>query len=585
MKSLIPVLTSLALSPSVFAAPLPQHDINQQFLNQQQRQKAQEQQVTPVAPEVRLSPEPRSALSASGFPDEKPCFTLSQVALSGTKALPHWLPLQRQANTARGHCLGAKGINLLMGRLQNTLIGHGYVTTRVLAPQQDLNSGVPRLVVMPGYVRQVRLTDDSDKYATLYSAFPAHGGDVLDLRDIEQGLENLQRLPTVQTSMEIVPGEQPGESDIVISRHQERIWRVDASLDDSGSQSTGEYQGNLTLSLDNPLSLSDLFYLSGSHNLDGNGGKNSQSLTGHYSVPFGYWQAGITASHYDYVQTVAGLNGDYQYSGSSKNIDFQLSRILHRSGSQKTTLSADVITREQRNYINDNLSVSAVNNLAAINSDLIAGRDVLLKGKNVSILAAQDESTATHTVEQKTSGLTLALSGAAGSALNTAVTTAKQSQDESNSRIAALQATKAALSGVQAGQAVALDQAQGADPKNDNAIGVTLSYGSQSSKSEQTQTSTTSQGSSVMAGHNLVIQASDGDISVQGSQLQAGNNALLDASRDIILKSGENTSALTGKNESKGGTEGIGIGAGSAAGGFRFPPASTKPVAKKTVMA
>ncbi|MBV8042329.1 ShlB/FhaC/HecB family hemolysin secretion/activation protein [Pluralibacter sp.] len=353
MKRLFPVLPSLALSPFVFAAPLPQHDTNQQFLNQQQRQKAQEQQVTPVAPDIRLSPEPSSAPSTSGFPDEKPCFTLSQVALSGTQALPHWLPLQRQANKALGHCLGAKGINILMGQLQNTLIGHGYVTTRVLAPQQDLNSGVLRLVVMPGYVRQVRLTDNSDKYATLYSAFPAHSGDVLDLRDIEQGLENLQRLPTVQTSMEIVPGDKPGESDIVITRHQERIWRVDASLDDSGSQSTGEYQGNLTLSLDNPLSLSDLFYLSGSHNLDGNGGKKSQSLTGHYSVPFGYWQAGITASGYDYVQTVAGLNGDYQYSGSSKNIDFQLSRILHRSGSQKTTLSADVIAREQRNYIND----------------------------------------------------------------------------------------------------------------------------------------------------------------------------------------------------------------------------------------
>lgn len=134
----------------------------------------------------------------------------------------------------------------------------------------------------------MRLTNDSNKYVALYSALPAHSGNVLDLRDIEEGLENLQHLPTVQASMEIVPGDKPGESDIVITRHQERMWRVDASLDDSGSESTGQYQGNLTLSLEHPLSLSDLFYLSGSHNLDGNGGKKSQSLTGHYSVPFGY---------------------------------------------------------------------------------------------------------------------------------------------------------------------------------------------------------------------------------------------------------------------------------------------------------
>ncbi|MCT4709219.1 ShlB/FhaC/HecB family hemolysin secretion/activation protein [Enterobacteriaceae bacterium H11S18] len=352
-KRILSLWGAAILLPGLAYAAPDEQQREQQFLNQQQRQKAQEEQVTPVAPDVRLSPERSASSSLSAFPDERPCFTLTQVVLSGTDALPHWLPLQRQANKAVGHCLGAKGINLLMSQLQNTLVGHGYVTTRVLAPQQDLSSGVLRLVVIPGYVRQVRLTDESDKYVTLYSAFPVHGGDVLDLRSIEQGLENLQRLPTVQANMEIVPGEKPGESDIVITRRQERMWRVDASLDNSGSETTGQYQGNLTLSLDNPLSLSDLFYLSGSHNLDGNGGKNSQSLTGHYSVPFGYWLAGVTASEYDYVQTVAGLNGDYQYSGRSKNIDVQLSRILHRSGSQKTTLTTDVMAREQRNYLDD----------------------------------------------------------------------------------------------------------------------------------------------------------------------------------------------------------------------------------------
>ncbi len=309
--------------------------------------------MTPVVPDVNLSPVQQS-IPPNSFPAEKPCFPVSQVVLSGTQALPHWLPLQRQANQAVGHCLGVKGINLLMSRLQNGLVGHGYVTTRVLAPQQDLTSGTLRLVMMSGYIRDVRLAPDSNTYTTLYTAFPARKGNVLDLRDIEQGLENLQRLPTVNASMDIIPGDKPGESDIVIKRNQSRIWRVDTSLDNSGSASTGEYQGNLTLSLDNPLSLSDLFYLSGSHNLDGNsGGKSSRSLTGHYSVPFGYWLAGITASEYDYVQTVAGINGDYQYSGKSKNINVQVSRLLHRSGSQKTTLTADVIARAQRNFIND----------------------------------------------------------------------------------------------------------------------------------------------------------------------------------------------------------------------------------------
>jgi len=325
---------------------------DQQFIHQQEQQRALQQSLTPEAPDVRLAP-PVGAFGRINFPQETPCFTLSQVRLSGTEALPHWLPLQRISNQAVGKCLGSEGINLLMSTLQNRLIDHGYITTRVLAPAQDLKSGVLQLVVVPGKTRQVKLTPDSDHYVTLYSAFPAHEGQLLDLRDIEQGLENLQRLPTVQADMEILPGEQPGESDIALRWKQEKMWRVASGLDDSGTRSTGRYQGNVTLSLDNPFALSDLFYISGTSSLPHKSGKSTGNVTGHYSVPFGYWMFGLTANSYQYNQTSAGLNGDYRNSGKSKTLDFQVSRLLHRNARQKTTLTYDVLARESRNYVHD----------------------------------------------------------------------------------------------------------------------------------------------------------------------------------------------------------------------------------------
>lgn len=361
----ITLLTLLSLS--VFAAPaaltpLPgataagaEQALNtgdRQFIHQQEQQRALEQRLAPNAPDVRLSP-PAGGFGRIIFPKETPCFAISQVILSGIDTLPHWLPLQRISNQASGHCLGGKGINLLMSTLQNRLVSHGYITTRVLAPQQDLNSGELKLVIVPGDIRQIKLTSDSSHYITLYSAFPAHEGNLLDLRDIEQGLENLQRLPTVRASMEILPAGQPGESDIALLWQQQRMWRVGVSVDDSGTRSTGRYQGGLTLSLDNPFSLSDLFYLSGSHSLNSQGRKGSDNITGHYSVPVGYWMFGLTANSFHYHQTVAGMNGDYRYSGKSSNADFQLSRVLHRSGSQKTTLTYDVLARESKNFIDD----------------------------------------------------------------------------------------------------------------------------------------------------------------------------------------------------------------------------------------
>ncbi len=343
--------TGLLLTPVVSAAD-GIAGADEQIIIQQQRQKALEQQLTPPKPDVRLSP-PSSGFGRINYPAETPCFPIKHVVLSGEEKLPRWLPIQHLGKEAEGQCLGAQGINLLMSTLQNRLVDHGYITTRVLAPSQDLNSGVLTLVLVPGYVRHVKLTADSDRYIQLYSAFPPREGALLDLRDIEQGLENLQRLPTVKADMEIVPGEQPGESDIAVSWKQDKMWRIGASLDDAGTRSTGRYQGGLTLSLDNPFSLSDLLYFSASHDLQGEGGKGSKNYTGHYSVPFGYWMFSVTGNDYDYHQTVAGANEDYRYSGKSKNLDVQLSRVLHRSGTQKTTMSYDVLVRKTRSYIDD----------------------------------------------------------------------------------------------------------------------------------------------------------------------------------------------------------------------------------------
>jgi len=223
--------------------------------------------------------------------------------------------------------------------------------------------------------------------------------------------------------------------------------------------------------------------------------------------------------------------------------------------------------------VNGNLSLRAGDRLTVSGSDLVAGQDMVLSGKNVDITAVNNRSQQTHEVEQKTSGLTLALSGTVGSALNSAVEASQQAKSSGSSRLQALQGVKAALSGVQAAQAGRLDQAMGADASNTNTVGISLSYGSQSSKSTQYSEQNTAQGSTLNAGRDLSVIATgsgargtDGDLTVEGSQLKAGNDITLAANRDLYLRSAQNTQLLDGKNESKGGSVGVGIGVGS--GGF-----------------
>ncbi|MGP2543994.1 hemagglutinin repeat-containing protein [Yersinia sp. 2541 StPb PI] len=252
------------------------------------------------------------------------------------------------------------------------------------------------------------------------------------------------------------------------------------------------------------------------------------------------------------------------------------------SNSQKTTDTGKSISNVGSTVgsVLGNVSMTAGEDLTVQGSDVLAGKDINLTGKNVAILAAENQSSQTHTVEQKSSGLTLALSGAVGSALNTAVTTAKDAREESNGRLSALQGVKAALSGVQAVQGGQLAAVNASDQ---NAIGVSLSYGSQSSKSEQAVNQTTHQGSSLTAGNNLNITATgngvkgaDGDIVVQGSQLQAGKDTSLTANRDVILQSTQETQTLDGSNSSSGGSLGIGIGAGQGGWGINVSASLNK---------
>ncbi|EEW8772646.1 Contact-dependent inhibitor A, partial [Escherichia coli] len=216
-----------------------------------------------------------------------------------------------------------------------------------------------------------------------------------------------------------------------------------------------------------------------------------------------------------------------------------------------------------------NVSITAGKQAHISGSDVIANRDISITGDSVVVDPGHDRRTVDEKFEQKKSGLTVALSGTVGSAINNAVTSAQETKESSDSRLKVLQATKTALSGVQAGQAAAMATATG-DP---NATGVSLSLTTQKSKSQQHSESDTVSGSTLNAGNNLSVVATGknrgdnrGDIVIAGSQLKAGGNTSLDAANDVLLSGAANTQKTTGRNSSSGGGVGVSIGAGKGAG-------------------
>ena len=340
---------------------------------QEMRRRQQEQQLQREV-DVRLDDTRQSTLTPSAAESaESPCFPIHTVTLTGDAAGRFQFALKKalkETGFQSGQCLGAQGINRMMVAAQNAVIGRGYTTTRILAAPQDLNSGTLELTVLPGKVRSVR-TDTSHndqtraaRIAAFQNEIPLKGGDILNLRRIEQGLENLKRVPTAEADIQIVPADAPDESDIVVAWRQRLLpYRLSLGVDDSGSKTTGKYQGSLTFSADNPFGLSDLFYLSYGRHLghtdahtDSEGKKTAggtQSYAFHYSVPAGNWLWSWNHNYYRYHQAVAGINEVYDYNGKSRGSDIGFTRLLYRDARRKSHIGFKLWQKENQSFIDD----------------------------------------------------------------------------------------------------------------------------------------------------------------------------------------------------------------------------------------
>ncbi len=307
------------------------------------------------SPDVRL---PRPSRPAPAIPaNETPCVDIDRIRLVGEPRPPFERVLRRALGDLgwhAGQCLGKHGIRAILRETQQQLIDLGLVTTRVSAPPQDLDTRELHLSILPGRVGVLQASDAAGTRARLDTAFPTHSGDLLDLRDLEQGLENLERLPSATAEIDIQPGAAPGESDVVVDWQQDFPLRVSLSIDDSGSRATGRFLGTATVFGDHLFGLNGLLYASLTRNLgldeiDRPG--HTQSYTLHYSAPFGYWRFGATASRFEYYQTIAGLNRGYRYSGKGERRELEISRIVHRSDVGRTRLTATAWLQTYANAI------------------------------------------------------------------------------------------------------------------------------------------------------------------------------------------------------------------------------------------
>ncbi|WP_413614879.1 ShlB/FhaC/HecB family hemolysin secretion/activation protein [Halomonas cupida] len=314
---------------------------DQQRLLEEQQQRLEELQNLPG--EQAEPPSPEAA-------EPSPCIDIAQVKLTGTTLLS----VRDESSLVTpwtGRCLNINDLNELLGDITEHYVARGYVTTRAYLPQQDLNDGGVDVVVLEGRIEALESTTEVPTSRELFMASPAAEGDVLNLRDLEQLTDQLNRLPSRRSTMELVPGESPGASRVQINSEGGRPLRLSLGRNNDGSESTGEQQWKLGVEWDSPLGLADQFIAQLGHDVTRQSGRGSGDSYLSYRVPYGYWAFSWAWTESDY-HTVAEADGfDFDLDGASERHRLQVERMLHRDDVSTTSASLGLSRLSTRNYI------------------------------------------------------------------------------------------------------------------------------------------------------------------------------------------------------------------------------------------
>lgn len=190
--------------------------------------------------------------------------------------------------------------------------------------------------------------------------------------------------------------------------------------------------------------------------------------------------------------------------------------------------------------------------------------DVTIKGKSIDIVEARNQSAQDTETKFRQSGLSLSLSAPGVDAAMGAIKAGEHVTQTQDDRMKALAAATAISKAKQAVEEIQkfndLAKAQ-----QEQSIRISLSVGSQQSKSSQHNEANQAAGSSVLADGKLSLIATgggqDSNVTVRGSTL-AGQDVFIKADNKIDLLAAQNTSEQHSKDSSSSASIGIGISLG-----------------------
>jgi hemolysin activation/secretion protein len=325
----------------------------QQLRQQEELQRQRERLQRDATPE----PTPAAPTPAAPGLSDQPCFVVHTIRLDGVTRLDTQT-VQRLTADYQGRCMGLLSIDQLMRAITQTYIDAGYVSARAYMQEQDISQGLLVLTVAEGILEGIDWNGEEKTLPLLRKAFGDIVGKPLNMRDIEQGIDQLSRLSSLEVVTQIKPGRKPGQSRVDVRVQEGLALKASSSLSNQGLESSGKYRYGLGFRLENALGHAESISVNlgrSSNNAlslsnEERPGSNSVSIAA--SLPFGYWLLSGDVFWSEYQGSLqTSLGTQIKTSGNALNSHMALERVVFRDKSQKLRVHADVSRAAMENYL------------------------------------------------------------------------------------------------------------------------------------------------------------------------------------------------------------------------------------------
>lgn len=281
--------------------------------------------------------------------EENNCYQINELQIQGARHLSK-LELKQLSEKYKNHCINIEDIKGLIREITNIYVKKGYITSRAGIPPQNLQEGKLIVKVQEGYISSIEFADGKKIKS---NSLVILEDQILNLRDIEQAIDNINLLKSNNANVYLKPGTKPGSSVVVVDNKASKRWHISSGIDNAGSKSKGYNQSFSSISFEDILGWGEYYTFGYRSSLTSND-KFMRSYSGTIVMPHGYNSFTVSYNDAVYKNLIRATRNQYVSRGGSRVGRAGVSRVIHRDNSSKTSISFGIGIDDYKNYIADN---------------------------------------------------------------------------------------------------------------------------------------------------------------------------------------------------------------------------------------